>query len=285
VAARAIACCGDRRRAGDAVAGDAEAGNDAGCVFRTVAELRATRAAPMRFGPYIISMSRTAADALAVLALARRRPAWSALRSGMQVPLDIAPLFETVDDLARRHPTVLRACSPIRSTATHLAARGNVQMVMLGYSDSAKDGGIAGLALGPAARAGGPAGARREAGVSHRVLPWPRRFGQPRRRQDRARDHRGAARQVDGRMRVTEQGEVIHRKYGIRALALRNLEQMTGAVLRAACARVHRSRARRAGAQIMAPNWRRKVAHALPRASCTSAALPRRISARPRRST
>src|SRR5690606_8020388 len=38
---------------------------------------------------------------------------------------------------------------------------------------------------------------------------------------------------VDARMRVTEQGEVIHRKYGIRALALRNLEQMTGAVLRA----------------------------------------------------
>src|SRR5690606_7485276 len=38
---------------------------------------------------------------------------------------------------------------------------------------------------------------------------------------------------VDGRLRVTEQGEVIHRKYGIRALALRNLEQMAGAVLRA----------------------------------------------------
>ncbi|MGO4781060.1 phosphoenolpyruvate carboxylase, partial [Lysobacter sp. 2RAB21] len=38
---------------------------------------------------------------------------------------------------------------------------------------------------------------------------------------------------VDGYLRLTEQGEVIHRKYGIRALALRNLEQTTGAVLRA----------------------------------------------------
>ena len=38
---------------------------------------------------------------------------------------------------------------------------------------------------------------------------------------------------IDGRLRVTEQGEVIHRKYGIRALALRSLEQATGAVLRA----------------------------------------------------
>ncbi|MGB4858445.1 MAG: phosphoenolpyruvate carboxylase, partial [Dokdonella sp.] len=38
---------------------------------------------------------------------------------------------------------------------------------------------------------------------------------------------------VDATLRLTEQGEVIHRKYGIRAIALRNLEQMTGAVLRA----------------------------------------------------
>src|SRR6185295_7760344 len=38
---------------------------------------------------------------------------------------------------------------------------------------------------------------------------------------------------VDGWLRLTEQGEVIHRKYGISAIALRNLEQTTGAVLRA----------------------------------------------------
>src|SRR5690606_41747678 len=38
---------------------------------------------------------------------------------------------------------------------------------------------------------------------------------------------------VDGYLRLTEQGEVIHRKYGIRAIALRNLEQASGAVLRA----------------------------------------------------
>src|SRR3546814_6563406 len=38
---------------------------------------------------------------------------------------------------------------------------------------------------------------------------------------------------VDGSLRMTEQGEVIHRKYGIRALALRNLEQATAAVMHA----------------------------------------------------
>ncbi|MGH8052236.1 MAG: phosphoenolpyruvate carboxylase, partial [Arenimonas sp.] len=48
---------------------------------------------------------------------------------------------------------------------------------------------------------------------------------------------------VDGYLRLTEQGEVIHRKYGVRALAERNLEQMTGAVLRATLRpRPHESR-------------------------------------------
>ncbi len=51
--------------------------------------------------------------------------------------------------------------------------------------------------------------------------------------EDHARGGCFTARQHRWRLRVTEQGEVIHRKYGIRALALRSLEQATGAVLRA----------------------------------------------------
>jgi phosphoenolpyruvate carboxylase len=50
---------------------------------------------------------------------------------------------------------------------------------------------------------------------------------------------------VAGVLRVTEQGEVIHRKYGIRALALRNLEQTVGAVLRASLRPRETSRANR----------------------------------------
>ena len=53
---------------------------------------------------------------------------------------------------------------------------------------------------------------------------------------------------VAGVLRVTEQGEVIHRKYGIRALALRNLEQTVGAVLRAAPASTRNRGAAAAGA-------------------------------------
>ncbi|MEO8011742.1 MAG: phosphoenolpyruvate carboxylase, partial [Dokdonella sp.] len=64
-------------------------------VFRTVAELR-LRYGPNAFGPYIVSMSRSAADALAVLVLARIA---GCVDGDDCVPLDVAPLFETVADL------------------------------------------------------------------------------------------------------------------------------------------------------------------------------------------
>jgi phosphoenolpyruvate carboxylase len=178
-------------------------------------------------GVYIISMARSAADVLAVLALARR----AAFVDGTgDVPLDIAPLFETVEDL-RRAPRTLTALLDDAAYRAHLRARSDRQMVMLGYSDSSKDGGIvasrwalqraqvelleaaraAGLSLtffhgrgGTISRGGGK--------TSRAIIASPR----------------GS---VDGHLRITEQGEVIHRKYGIRALALRSLEQTVGAVL------------------------------------------------------
>jgi phosphoenolpyruvate carboxylase len=105
-------------------------------VFRTVHELRRTLG-EHAFGPYIISMSRSAADALAVLALARI----AGCVEDDAVPLDVAPLFETVDDL-QAAPEVMRALFADPVYRAHLAARGDRQTVMLGYSDSAKDGGL-----------------------------------------------------------------------------------------------------------------------------------------------
>src|SRR5690606_30519984 len=196
-------------------------------VFRTVATLR-PRYGERVFGPYIVSMSRSAADALAVLALARL----GGCVEGGQVPLDVAPLFETVDDLQAAAGT-LRQLFADPAYRAHLAARGDRQVVMLGYSDSAKDGGIIAsrwalqqtqIALSPLAR---------ESGV--RIAFFHGRGGSVSRgggKTERAviAAPRGS---VDGYLRLTEQGEVIHRKYGIRAIALRNLEQATGAVLRA----------------------------------------------------
>lgn len=208
------------------------ASNEAGgerldAVFAALADAHHRHGADA-LGSYIISMAHDRSDVLAVLALARRG---GLVDDAGAVPLDIAPLFETVDDLKRGTDT-LRDLLADPVCRTHLASRGDVQMVMLGYSDSGKDGGIAasrwGLQRaqvellevaaendirltffhgrgGSISRGGGK--------TTHAVDASPR----------------GS---IDGRLRVTEQGEVIHRKYGIRALALRSLEQSTGAVLR-----------------------------------------------------
>jgi phosphoenolpyruvate carboxylase len=204
-----------------------EGGERLDAVFAALADARHRHGADA-LGSYIISMAHDRSDVLAVLALARRG---GLVDEAGAVPLDIAPLFETVDDLKRGTET-LRDLLADPVYRTHLASRGDVQMVMLGYSDSGKDGGIAasrwGLQRaqvelldvaaendirltffhgrgGSISRGGGK--------TTHAVDASPR----------------GS---IDGRLRVTEQGEVIHRKYGIRALALRSLEQSTGAVLR-----------------------------------------------------
>ncbi|MEO6076542.1 MAG: phosphoenolpyruvate carboxylase, partial [Dokdonella sp.] len=110
-----------------------------GCleVFATVARLQ-PRYGTRAFGPYIVSMSRSAADALAVLALAGVADCRD---DEGAVPLDVAPLFETVDDLAAAE-SVVRQLFADPVYRRHLATRGNRQIVMLGYSDSAKDGGL-----------------------------------------------------------------------------------------------------------------------------------------------
>ncbi|MBD8897568.1 phosphoenolpyruvate carboxylase [Rhodanobacter sp. DHG33] len=195
-------------------------------------------------GLYIISMARSAADVLAVLALARHGGLIEAAQTSpsplrgeeanakSRVPLDIAPLFETIDDL-KNAPATLRALLADPLYRAHLAARGDRQWVMLGYSDSGKDGGTlasrwglqrAQVELLEVAReyaitlaffhGRGGSASRGGARITPALLSSPR----------------GS---VAGRLRVTEQGEVIHRKYGIRALALRNFEQTVGAVLRA----------------------------------------------------
>lgn len=180
-------------------------------------------------GLYIISMARVAADVLAVLALARYGRFTDAEH---RVPLDIAPLFETVDDLARG-PDSLRALFEDPVYRAHLTARGDQQYVMLGYSDSGKDGGTVasrwglqraqvellevGIAFGVRIvffHGRGGSASRGGARIGPALMASPR----------------GS---VAGRLRVTEQGEVIHRKFGVRALALRTLEQTVGAVLRA----------------------------------------------------
>lgn len=196
-------------------------------VFGAVTDLRRSHGASAT-GLYIISMARSAADALAVLALARMA---GCVEDG-QVPLDVSPLFETVDDL-QAAPGVMRALFDDPRYRAHLAARGDRQTVMLGYSDSAKDGGLLASRWALQRTQVELTALAREAGV--RIVFFHGRGGSVSRGGGKTGRAINAAPRgsVDGSLRVTEQGEVIHRKYGIRALALRNLEQSTAAVLQA----------------------------------------------------
>ncbi|KAF1711323.1 phosphoenolpyruvate carboxylase [Pseudoxanthomonas kalamensis DSM 18571] len=206
--------------------GEDEGNRRLDAVFAALAEARSIHGADA-LGAYIISMAHNRADVLTVLALARRG---GLVDAQGHVPLDIAPLFETVDDL-RQGPDTLRDLAADPVYRAHLAARGNVQMVMLGYSDSGKDGGIAASRWGLQRGQVELLQAAHELGI--KLTFFHGRGGSISRgggKTPRAVEAspRGS---VDGRLRVTEQGEVIHRKYGIRALALRSLEQAAGAVL------------------------------------------------------
>ena len=206
---------------------DAEAVARLKAVFATLADAR-QRYGSDATGPYIISMARSAADVLAVLALARH----GGLVEDDAVPLDVGPLFETVDDLAHGADT-LRALLADPVYREHLARRGDKQLIMLGYSDSMKDGGILAARWALQRAQGDLLDVAREAGIE--LTFFHGRGGSASRGGGKVTpalmaSPRGA---VAGRLRMTEQGEVIHRKYGIRALALRNLEQTVGAALRA----------------------------------------------------
>ncbi|TAL75389.1 MAG: phosphoenolpyruvate carboxylase [Rhodanobacter sp.] len=198
-------------------------------VFATVKTSR-TRYGVDATGLYIISMARTPADVLAVLALARHGGLVDA--AGSRVPIDIAPLFETVDDLESA-PATLCALLADPVYRDHLRARNDQQWVMLGYSDSGKDGGTLASRWGLQRAQAELLKVAREGGIE--LAFFHGRGGSASRGGARVTpalmsSPRGS---VAGVLRVTEQGEVIHRKYGIRALALRNLEQTVGAVLRA----------------------------------------------------
>jgi len=197
-------------------------------VFASIANARA-RFGPEAVGPYIISMAQGPDDALAVLYLARH--------SGLtdehgKVPVDVTPLFETVADLDHAGTTLAGLLAdPLYRT--HVAARDNQQIVMLGYSDSSKQSGLtasrwalyrAEIALSATAD---------NAGVE--LTLFHGRGGTAGRGGSKPRDGILAEPPgvVRGRLRVTEQGEIIHAKYGLHGIALRTLELMTGAVLEA----------------------------------------------------
>lgn len=197
-------------------------------VFRAIAECR-RRFGNEAVGTYIISMARGPEDLLAVLLLARI--AGLADEDG-RVPLDVVPLLETVPDL-ERGPKILEQVFSDPVYARHLASRGKSQEVMVGYSDSNKESGIASSRWAVQKAQSRLVATAEAAEIEPRIFHG--RGGSTSRGGGKTPQAVMAAPagSVRGRLRVTEQGEVISAKYGLRSIAMRSLEQSVGSVLRA----------------------------------------------------
>ncbi|MFT4604177.1 MAG: phosphoenolpyruvate carboxylase [Rhodothermales bacterium] len=196
--------------------------------FRAIG--RILKIEPEGFGTFVVSMTHTVSDILEVMLLAKEVGLARISEGRFDCPLDIAPLFETVADLAHcgefmetlfAHPTY----------SAHLESRGRFQEMMLGYSDSNKDGGfwMANWALHGAQKTLGDV--CRKAGVDFRLFHG--RGGTVGRGGGRANRAISAMPQAcrNGRIRFTEQGEVISFRYAQPDIAHRHLEQIAGATL------------------------------------------------------
>jgi phosphoenolpyruvate carboxylase len=194
--------------------------------FRAVAALQA------RFGiaaahRSVVSFAAAASDATDVLHLARA----AAERAGTDpAVLDVVPLFESAEALESAG-AILDALLGDSDYRRHLESRGLRQEVMLGYSDSNKESGFfAANWLLHRAQAALVATARKhgvELTLFHGRGGAVGRGGGPTHRAIRGQ----APGSVDGRLKLTEQGEVVTARYANPEIARRELELLTGAVL------------------------------------------------------
>ena len=181
------------------------------------------------FGNFILSMTKSVSDILGVYVLAKYAKLFVGEGKNAYCRLAIVPLFETIDDL-RRSPAIMEALFNIPVVMRSIQSNDSVQEVMIGYSDSNKDGGYftanweltkvqkkltttaqeAGIEIsffhgrgGSVSRGGGPLG---------RAIA-----AQP-------------AASVNGRMRITEQGEVVSGKFANRGTAQYNMELLAASI-------------------------------------------------------
>jgi len=198
--------------------------------FRAIRTIQDELGAPAAC-TYIISMAKTPDDVLRVLLLARETGLVDLATDAPSSRIDVVPLFETLDDL-QHAPDVLRALFADDVYARQLSARGKRQEVMIGYSDSGKDGGIlaSSWALYEAQEA--LAGVCREAGIELRLFHGRggsvgRGGGSPVYRAIAALPPA-----TGERIKITEQGEIISQQFGLLPLAERTLEvTLAGALL------------------------------------------------------
>ncbi|MBI3803637.1 MAG: phosphoenolpyruvate carboxylase [Nitrospirae bacterium] len=204
-------------------------------VLETFKSIRKIKEAidPEAIGSYIISLAAQRSDVLIVQLLAKEAGLCGPTQdAGYESGLDIAPLFERINDL-RSAPDIMDGLFKNQAYQKNLLARGRQQEIMLGYSDSSKDSGVLTSSwelyktqkiLRDVAQAhqvhltlfhgrGGSVG--RGGGPTHRAI-----LAQP-------------PDTVMGRIKITEQGEVISSKYANQGTATHNLELLISGVLKA----------------------------------------------------
>nr|WP_193165755.1 phosphoenolpyruvate carboxylase [Microbulbifer hainanensis] len=172
-------------------------------------------------GAYVISMAKTSSDVLAVMLLQKI--------AGVHEPMRVVPLFETLDDLNN-------ACDAMGALLEIPLYKQRVidgQEVMIGYSDSAKDAGFLGAAWAQFCAQEKLTAIFREHGIPLTLFHGRggsiSRGGSPTRMALMSQPPGSVA----GRIRVTEQGEMIRFKYGRPSVAANNLEQYVAATLEA----------------------------------------------------
>jgi phosphoenolpyruvate carboxylase len=182
------------------------------------------------FGSFILSMTHSAADVIGVYVVAKLSGLFLDSAGIELCTLPIVPLFETITDL-RAAPAIMRELFAVPAIRRSIRRQGNVQEVMIGYSDSNKDGGYftANWELSKAqtklTALGESAGVciaffhGRGGSVSRGGAPTQRAI---------AAQPRGSIR---GRFRTTEQGEVVSFKYANRGTAGVQLELLASSVL------------------------------------------------------
>ena len=184
-------------------------------------------------GSYVVSMAGDVDDLLSVLLLAQ----WAGRGVGPErvLPLDVAPLFESVAALGNAGRIIERLLADPVYRA-HLATRGNRQVVMIGYSDSNKSVGIVASRWLLRQAQAEMVEACAAAGVE--LLVFHGRGGSVSvgggRTEALVRSSPPGA--IRGRLRVTEQGESINERYGLRPIALRSFEQSLNAIALATAA-------------------------------------------------
>ncbi|HET8731732.1 MAG TPA: phosphoenolpyruvate carboxylase [Moraxellaceae bacterium] len=172
-------------------------------------------------GAYVISMAESPSDVLAVMLLQRK--------AEVPRPLRVVPLFETLSDLEG----AAAAIDALLGISWYRDAIGGHQEVMIGYSDSAKDAGFLSASWAQYRAQEALAAVARKHGV--RLTLFHGRGGSVSR--GGAPTHQALLSQppgsVRGSIRVTEQGEMIRFKFGMRGIAIRNLDLYASATLEA----------------------------------------------------